>query len=60
LATKKFILARSDFGISVIELNAGEHYSALTTSLEILLIAEGALIVKNMKTWCLKKEKPLQ
>ena len=45
----------ADFGISVIELNAGEHYSALTTSLEILLIAEGALIVKEHENMVFKK-----
>ncbi len=37
----------NDFGISAIELEAGQSYTATTTSVEILLVIEGAIIVKD-------------
>lgn len=48
-----------DFGITAIELNAGEHYSALTTSLEIVLVIEGALLVKQNQSLIIKKGEAL-
>lgn len=36
-----------DFGISRIELNAGETYTTETTSLEIIVITEGDLVIKG-------------
>lgn len=49
----------ADFGISAIELNSGEHYSALTTSLEILLIIEGTVLVKQNESLIFKKGEAL-
>ena len=48
-----------DFGITAIELNAGEHYSALTTSLEIVLVIEGALLVKQNESMVIKRGEAL-
>lgn len=49
----------ADFGISAIELNAGENYSALTTSLEILLVIEGTVLVKQNESLIIKKGEAL-
>jgi mannose-6-phosphate isomerase len=49
----------ADFGISAIELNAGEKYSALTTSLEIILVLDGALLVKQHENLIIKKGEAL-
>jgi len=49
----------ADFGISAIELNAGEKYSALTTSLEIILVIDGALLVKQHENMIIKKGEAL-
>lgn len=49
----------ADFGISAIELNAGENYSALTTSLEILLVIEGTILVKQNESLIIKKGEAL-
>lgn len=49
----------ADFGISAIELNAGESYSALTTSLEILLVIEGTVLVKQNESLIIKKGEAL-
>lgn len=48
-----------DFGITAIELNAGEHYTALTTSVEIILVIEGALLVKQNESMVIKKGEAL-
>lgn len=44
-----------DFGISKIELAEGEAYHAATNSLEILLITEGAVIIKGQEHKVFKK-----
>ncbi len=44
-----------DFGISKIELKEGELYSGLASSLEILLVTEGAVIVKGQEHLVLKR-----
>lgn len=43
-----------DFGISVIELQAGENYGATTTSLEILLVIQGAFLIKQQSDTIVK------
>jgi mannose-6-phosphate isomerase len=48
-----------DFGISAIELEAGETYGALTTSVEILLVIEGAVLVKQNESLIVKKGEAL-
>ena len=45
----------ADFGICKIQLQAGESYSAISTSLEILIITEGALLIKNQENTIVKK-----
>jgi len=44
-----------DFSISSITLQAGEKYCAQTTSLEILLITEGAIIIEGMENKVFKQ-----
>jgi mannose-6-phosphate isomerase len=48
-----------DFGISSIELKEGEKYSAIARSLEILLVMEGAVIVKGKEHKVVKKGEAL-
>lgn len=43
-----------DFGISVIELQAGETYGTITNSLEILLVIEGAFLIKQQSDMIVK------
>lgn len=43
-----------DFGISAIELEAGERFNGISTSLEILLILEGAFLVKGIENTIFK------
>lgn len=56
---KKYPCPVPDFGITAIELNAGEHYTALTTSVEIILVIEGALLVKQNESMVIKKGEAL-
>jgi mannose-6-phosphate isomerase len=45
----------ADFGISRIQLQEGEVFTALTTSLEILLVTDGACIAGDEKNLLLKR-----
>ena len=44
-----------DFGISKLELNPGDTYTATTTSLEIIVVMEGALEINGTNNLSLKK-----
>jgi len=48
-----------DFGISKIELKEGDVYGSIAQSLEILLIAEGAVIIKGQESSIIKRGEAL-
>lgn len=52
---KKYPCPVNDFAISAIELNAGKEYNALATSFEILIVMEGAVIIKDKENCVIKK-----
>ncbi|MBX2932422.1 MAG: mannose-6-phosphate isomerase, class I [Chitinophagaceae bacterium] len=52
---KKYPCSVNDFAVSAIELSSGKVYHSITTSLEILLVIEGAVSINELENYIIQK-----